>query len=1109
MRTTLIALLLAGTALGAQATPLDDGFKSPPDSAKPRVWWHWMNGNVTEEGIKLDLEWMKRVGIGGAQTFDAQLQTPQVVKNRLAYMTPEWKHAFRFAAQTADKLNLELAVAASPGWSESGGPWVAPQDGMKKVVWTETRIVGGAPFGGKLPAPPNVTGAFLDAAFVDALADPTAKHAVPTFYADTHVIAYREPADGAPLPTPRVSTAKGPIDAMSVMSDNLAIATALPAGDGGAPPWIRFDWDKAQTVRSATLGAAPAPMFGGVPYAPVLEASINGHDFHEVATFPGGLSPQYTITFPSVSAKALRIVFKPSAKAAAMFPTPPAPGANFPAFPLLAAGGGGAKLTRVAFSTAARVHDFEDKAGFAIADDYYAIPTPDVDARGAVAVSDVVNLTGKLKADGTLQWMPPAGVWRVLRMGYSLEGTTNHPATAEATGLEVDKYDADAVGRYINTYLDSYVAAAGSDLIGAHGVRAVLNDSIEAGASNWTGKLMAEFRDRRGYDATPYLPVLTGVIVGAPDKSDAFLYDYRKTLGELIAENHYAKITDEVHKRGLIHYGEADESGRATLGDDMDLRKSNDVPMAAMWSFSRDKTGPQTDYWADDRGAASVAHIYGQNLVAAESLTAFLSPWAFSPRDLQPMIDAEFANGINRPVIHTSVHQPLTDHAPGFSLFIFGQYFNRLDTWAEQATPWVSYMSRNAYMLQKGRFVADVAYFYGEEAPLTGLYHTAIATDVPTGSGFDFASGSVVLHELSNDGADLVAKSGARYRVLYLGGSSSRMTLPVLTRINALVQAGATVVGDRPVGTPSLADDRAAFDKIADSLWGGQTGKGKVIAGHDVDAALASLNVAPDFGSSKPEADADLQFVHRKTADAEIYYFSNRRDRAETLDLKFRVTGKTPEYWDAATGTSRRLSYRTEGPQTVIPMALIPLQSGFVVFREATTATSATVPTPVDTVLTTLDGPWTLSFQAGRGAPNRAASVALGDWSKSADPGVKYFSGTASYARTLDVKSAWLKSGGKLVLDLGEVRELAEVLINGKSAGIAWKAPYRVDLTGLTKSGKNALEIRVTNLWVNRLVGDAQPGATKVGYTTYQMYTAGAPLRTSGLMGPVEMVGER
>jgi hypothetical protein len=292
MRTALIALLLAGTALGAHASALDDGFKSPPDSAKPRVWWHWMNGNVTEEGIKLDLEWMKRVGIGGMQTFDAQLQTPQVVKNRLAYMTPEWKHAFRFAAETADKLNLELAVAASPGWSESGGPWVAPQDGMKKVVWTETRVVGGAPFAGKLPAPANVTGAFLDAAFVDALADPTAKHAIPTFYADTHVIAYREPADGAPLPTPRVSTAKGPVDAAAVMSDSLAVATTLPPGDGGAPAWIRFDWDKAQTVRSATLGAAPAPMFGGVPYAPVLEASINGRDFHEVATFPGGPAPR-------------------------------------------------------------------------------------------------------------------------------------------------------------------------------------------------------------------------------------------------------------------------------------------------------------------------------------------------------------------------------------------------------------------------------------------------------------------------------------------------------------------------------------------------------------------------------------------------------------------------------------------------------------------------------------------------------------------------------------------------------------------------------------------------------------------------------------------------
>ena len=288
MRMALIAVLLAATVWSVDAAPLDDGFKSPPDSAKPRVWWHWMNGNVTEEGIKLDLEWMKRVGIGGAQTFDAQLQTPQVVKTRLAYMTPEWKHAFRFAARTADSLNLELAVAASPGWSESGGPWVAPADGMKKLVWTETRVAGGAPFAGKLTAPPNVTGPFQDAVLIDALADPNAKRTVPRFYADTRVIAYREPADGAPLPTPRVSTATGALDTAAVMSESLATATTLPPGAGGAPAWIRFDWDRAQTIRSASLGAAPAAMFGGVPYAPVLESSINGRDFHEVATFPPG-----------------------------------------------------------------------------------------------------------------------------------------------------------------------------------------------------------------------------------------------------------------------------------------------------------------------------------------------------------------------------------------------------------------------------------------------------------------------------------------------------------------------------------------------------------------------------------------------------------------------------------------------------------------------------------------------------------------------------------------------------------------------------------------------------------------------------------------------------
>ena len=395
------------------------------------------------------------------------------------------------------------------------------------------------------------------------------------------------------------------------------------------------------------------------------------------------------------------------------------------------------------------------------------------------------------------------------KAGFAL--VPDHPATAEATGLEVDKLDRAHVRSYIETYLDRYAKVLGPTRMGAQGVRALLTDSIESGPQNWTESLPAEFKRRRGYDLTPWMPALTGVIEASAADTDRFLYDFRRTLAELIADNHYGQIAESAKARGLILYGESLEQGRPVLGDDMEMRRHTTVPMAAMWTYSAKQGAPTPTRYADIRGAASVAHIYGQNLVAAESLTSAFAPWNFAPRDLKPMIDMEFLLGVNRPVIHTSVHQPLLDKPPGLTLAIFGQYFNRNETWAEQAGAWVSYLSRTAYLLQQGQFAADVLYFYGEEAPLTALYAEHVTPDAPAGYGFDFANPDVLLNRLKVSDGSLLSDSGMRYRLLYLGGSSSRMTLSVLKRIEALVRDGATVVGQRPTESPSLTDDQHVF----------------------------------------------------------------------------------------------------------------------------------------------------------------------------------------------------------------------------------------------------------------------------------------------------------
>jgi alpha-L-rhamnosidase len=1098
-RTTALAFLIS-TVLSpvAFADALEDGFKDPPASARPRVWWHWMNGNVTEEGIKLDLEWMKRIGIGGIQNFDAELQTPQVVEKRLVYMTPEWKHAFRFAAQTADRLGLEMAIAASPGWSESGGPWVKPEDGMKKLVWSDTAVLGGTPFKGKLPTPPSTTGPFQEMAMpVDAITG-GGKKTLPSLFRDTHVIAYR--ASGGSALVQIFSTSSGATDLSALGDGRFDASVEITPGSKDKPAWVRADFAKPQAISSASLAVPPAWLFGSGPFEPVLEASRDGQTFTQVGVFPNRNSPQYSISFPTVTAKAMRVVFKPST-APFSLPSPPAPGVDFSALGGFGGGGGAIKVNELSFGTTARVHRFEEKAAFAMATDYYAIASPD---STGVAAKDVVDLTAQMKPDGSLIWTPPKGNWRVLRFGYSLTGKENHPATPEATGLEVDKYDATAVARYINTYLDTYVDAAGSDLIGKRGVRAVLNDSIEVGAANWTEKLRAQFKARRGYDMVPWMPALTGVVLGTGRQTDAFLYDFRKTLGELIAEAHYGTVTTELHKRGLIHYSEALESGRPSIGDDMAMRRTADVPMAAMWTYPKGEVGPQPSYWGDIRGAASVAHIYGQNLVAAESLTAAMSYWSYAPRDLQPMIDMEFALGVNRPVIHTSVHQPLTDHAPGFSLWIFGQYFSRLETWGEMAKPWIDYITRNSYMLQQGRNVADIAYFYGEEAPITALYEKGVPTDLPTNNGFDYVNADVLINQLHNDGGDVVAKSGARYKVIFLGGTSQMMTLPVLKRLDALVKGGATLVGEKPLGSPSLSDNAAEFQQIADGLWN----SGKVTASRDLNAALASLKIAQDYGYSDVPADAKLMFVHRKTPEMDAYFFTNRKPREESPLLSFNITGRVPELWDATTGASSPVSYQVRDGKTFIPMTLRAFQSGYIVFRKAG-PDAMTVMRSVQKPIATLSGPWTLRFQSNRGAPETVTLPALSDWSTSTDPGIKYFSGVGTYTKSITVPASALASGEKLFLNLGDVNELAEVFVNGKSAGTVWKAPYQIDISSVAKPGANMLEIRVANLWVNRLIGDAQPNAKPMTFTTLKTYTKDAPLRPSGLLGPVTLQEEQ
>ncbi|HET7102932.1 MAG TPA: glycosyl hydrolase [Terracidiphilus sp.] len=1117
---SLALITCMGTAPAQSKTDaLKGGFENPPESAKPRVWWHWMNGNITEQGIKLDLEWMHRVGLGGFQTFDAALATPQVVKKRLVYMEPDWQHAFKYATTLAEQLGMEEAIAGSPGWSESGGPWVPPSQGMKKYVWSTTYVEGGQPFTGQLVHPPTVTGAFQSVGIRDALAGPEGKKPTPQYYADSVVVAYRRPADDVSVESlhPTITSSGGTLNAAMLTDGDLSKTTGVPLPEPGHDSWIQYEFSEPTTIRSVTISTKGPNRFVSMIYGfsdpeKVLETSDDGQNFRAVTDLANGEAPQNTISFPAVTAKYFRIVFKHTPP-----PKPPAwaVGLDPKSFGLRA----GPKPTEyeiaeLALHPGARVNHFEEKAAFVTAPDLYEFATNPVDASAAVKPSDVINLTSKMRPDGTLDWTPPPGNWVVLRFGYSLLGITNHPATAEATGLEVDKLNRNYVKQYMETYLDSYKKAVGPDLIGAKGVTYVINDSWEAGSQNWTDDMIAQFKKRRGYDPVPWMPVLTGEIVESAQASDRFLWDFRKTIADLIADEHYGQLEETLHEWHMKHYGESHESGRAFVADGMEVKKFNEVPMGAMWTQRPGVNNIQYDYNADDRESASVAHIYGQNIAAAESMTAAAAPWAWSPTTLKPTADQEFINGINRIVVHESAHQPMVGPhtAPGLTLGPFGQWFNRNETWAEQAGPWVKYLARTSYMLQQGHFGADLVYFYGEDSNLTAIYNKK-SPEVPAGYGFDYINADALIHELHVANGRLTTPGGMEYRLLGLAPYSKHMSLPVLRAIYNLVEEGASVAGAKPDDDPSLADNLAEFHRLSNELFGDGTGvhhvgKGTVYAGEDLGEVFNDMHVAPDFDYTKPNSDTRLEFAHRKLADGDIYFVDNRGDNSQQVDATFRITGKEPMLWYAETGTTKPVSYTIADGRTTVPLSLEPWGTVFVVFRKPTSRTSWTAPQHTETELATVEGPWNVSFPPDWGAPASITLDSLSSWSDNSDTGVKYFSGTGTYTHSVDAPASWFKRGTHVWLDLGDVKNLAEVLVNGKSLGIVWHAPYRVDATRDLKPGANEITIKVTNAWVNRLIGDQQPGAKKYTYADVKPYRSDSPLLPSGLLGPVRFYAD-
>ncbi len=772
-------------------------------------------------------------------------------------------------------------------------------DGDEALVWSDTEIAGGQAFAGKLAEPPSNEGPVRDSAAGAAAG-------APHFYRDSVVLAYRTPeaAVGMAALKPAATASDGPVDGATLMDDSLLTGVTVNAAKAGGPAWLQYEFAQPFTARALSLGVR-----GRIPLGKIL-ASDDGVAWRTIADMPGpqgyhGASVR-TFGFDAVTANFYRIEFD----RVGLSPAETIHGEN-DAPPVVRPGGfaapanAGYGVTEAIFYADARVNRWEDKGAFgSLMDVYEVVPTPAASAGAEIAKADIVDLTGKMDADGTLRWDAPAGHWTVLRMGYALTGAKNRPSVPAGSGYEVDKLNSKYVQQYFSGYMDPMQKTLGG-LIGST-VQYMTMDSWEAGMQNWTDDMVDQFKARRGYDPTPWLPVLAGHVVESADASDRFLWDFRRTLADLYAGAFYGTMDEELHKLGMKAYSEA--SGVALeIPEDTLLNKSHiDIPMAEFWVHA---LHPESMYLVDVRGAASAAHVYGKPLVATETFTG---GGYEAPYTLKKIADYWFTQGVNRLVFHTSAEQPL-DTKPGNTMV--GTHINRNITWAELAGPFMTYVARVSYMLQQGSPTADLAYLLPEGAPSTmPFWGDGVQPAPPSGYDYDYVNTDILLNHMSvaEDGRVHVDGSsempdGMSYRVLVLPPTTV-MTPEVAEKVRELVAAGATIVGARPVASPSLAGGGNADARVrvaAMDLWGDMDGvtlnqhalgKGMVYDGLTLDEVLSRVGAAPDFAATGALDEAPV-WVHRRTKDADIYFVANQADVPVHLEARFRVAGRDVQVW--------------------------------------------------------------------------------------------------------------------------------------------------------------------------------------------------------------------
>jgi len=738
---------------------------------------------------------------------------------------------------------------------------------------------------------------------------------------------------------------------------------------------------------------------------------------------------------------------------------------------------------------------------------------PPVDGEEDTKETSVRDLTGKLKADGMLEWEAPDGEWVILRFGFT---PSDHSRVSTSSdnwkGYAIDVLDLGAFRRYWDAVVEPLIADAGP--MAGRTLKYLHTDSWEVEAINWTPSLREEFRKRRGYDMLARLPVLAGRIVDSRPASNRFLNDYRKTIGELAVDNHYKPFSEWAHRHGLqIH----PESGgpHAVPIDAQRCLGINDVPMSEFWAWSwRHRVGEQNRFFV--KQPASAAHTCGRRLVAAEGFTTIGPHWQETLWDnLKPSFDQAACEGLNLLVWHAFVCSPQEAGVPGIQYFA-GTHFNPNSTWWPWSGAFLSYINRCQWLLQQGQFVADVCYYYGDHVPNFAQYKRTDPARVLPGFDYDVITEFTLVSDMGVKDKRLVLPGGMSYRVLVLPDRPA-ISVAALRKVRELVEGGATVIGSKPVEGTSLSDLKAGdaeVKRIADALWGEgkkgirKVGMGRVVTGMTARELMIADGLKPDFELLGGDEKTGIDYIHRRVGETDIYFVANRSNRIENVRCLFRVSGKAPEFWDPVSGRRQFASaYQQMDGQTAVPIEFAPYGSWFVIFREPAASHLPVAERNQRRFVERhqLTGGWNVRFDPQWGGPASVEFDTLLNWKSHTNSGIKYYSGAATYSKTFDLPEQ-LKGMpfDRLCLDLGDVRELAEVRLNGLSLGVLWARPMRAEIGAAVKPSGNKLEITVVNFWPNRIIGDQfLPPEKRFTRTNIRKLTRNTPLMDAGLLGPV------